>query len=43
VRNLLGGESIIAGSRSPEIMADAAYEIFTKRAAREVHRQLLHR
>jgi citronellol/citronellal dehydrogenase len=35
VRNLLGGESIIAGSRSPEIMADAAYAIFTK-PSREV-------
>lgn len=34
VRNLLGGEAAIRGSRKPEIMADAAYEIF-QRPARE--------
>ncbi|RMF07449.1 MAG: NAD(P)-dependent oxidoreductase [Alphaproteobacteria bacterium] len=30
VRNLLGGEQAIKGSRKPEIVADAAYEILTK-------------
>jgi citronellol/citronellal dehydrogenase len=30
VQNLLGGEDTIRGSRKPEIMADAAYEIFNK-------------
>lgn len=30
VRNLLGGEEAIRGSRTPEIMADAAYAILTK-------------
>ena len=30
VRNLLGGEQAIRGSRKPEIMADAAWEILTK-------------
>ena len=30
VRNLLGGESAIKHSRKPEIVADAAYLIFTK-------------
>jgi citronellol/citronellal dehydrogenase len=30
VRNLLGGEAAIAGSRSPEIVADAAYLVFQK-------------
>ncbi|HEY8432337.1 MAG TPA: hypothetical protein VIL20_28385, partial [Sandaracinaceae bacterium] len=30
VRNLLGGEQAIRGSRKPEIMADAAYVILTK-------------
>ena len=30
VQNLLGGEETIRGSRSPEIMADAAYAILTK-------------
>ena len=30
VKNLLGGDQVMAGSRSPEIMADAAYEILTK-------------
>jgi citronellol/citronellal dehydrogenase len=33
VRNLLGGEEVIKGSRSPEIMADAAYIIFNKKAS----------
>ena len=30
VQNLLGGDAAIKGSRKPEIMADAAYEIFNK-------------
>ena len=30
VRNLLGGEQAIQGCRTPEIMADAAYEIMTR-------------
>ena len=30
VRNLLGGEAVAAMSRSPEIMADAAYSILTR-------------
>ncbi|WP_163990975.1 SDR family oxidoreductase [Pyxidicoccus caerfyrddinensis] len=30
VQNLLGGDETIAGSRSPDIMADAAYAILTK-------------
>jgi citronellol/citronellal dehydrogenase len=30
VRNLLGGDEIIRGSRTPDIMADAAYAILTK-------------
>jgi citronellol/citronellal dehydrogenase len=30
VKNLLGGDSSIRGSRKPEIMADAAYAIFAK-------------
>jgi citronellol/citronellal dehydrogenase len=34
VQNLLGGDATIRGSRSPEIIADAAYEIFT-RSSRE--------
>lgn len=34
VQNLLGGEESMAGSRTPEIMADAAHEILT-RPARE--------
>ena len=33
VRNLLGGEEVIKGSRSPEIMADAAHIIFNKKAS----------
>jgi citronellol/citronellal dehydrogenase len=32
VRNLLGGEQMIQGSRHPEIMADAAYVIFNRPA-----------
>jgi len=32
VRNLLGGEEMIRGSRTPEIVADAAYEILTRNA-----------
>jgi citronellol/citronellal dehydrogenase len=35
VRNLLGGEETIRGSRTPEIMADAAHAILTK-PSREV-------
>jgi citronellol/citronellal dehydrogenase len=30
VQNMLGGEATIQGSRTPEIMADAAYEIVTR-------------
>jgi citronellol/citronellal dehydrogenase len=30
IQNLLGGDSIMRGSRKPSIMADAAYAIFTK-------------
>ncbi len=30
VQNLLGGDESVAGSRKPEIMADAAYVIFTR-------------
>jgi len=32
VRNLLGGESVAAMSRSPSIMADAAHAIFRRPA-----------
>ena len=32
VRNLLGGEAIVARSRGPEIMGDAAYLILTSPA-----------
>ena len=34
IKNLLGGEASMRGSRKPEIMADAAYAIFTKPARR---------
>jgi citronellol/citronellal dehydrogenase len=30
VQNLLGGDAVMKGSRSPDIMADAAYAIFTR-------------
>ena len=30
IQNLLGGDAAMRGSRKPEIMGDAAYEIFTK-------------
>jgi len=30
VKNLLGGDAAMKGSRSPEIMADAAYAIFNR-------------
>jgi citronellol/citronellal dehydrogenase len=30
VRNLLGGEEVVARSRTPEIMADAAHEVLTR-------------
>ncbi len=30
VQNLLGGDAAMAQSRRPEILADAAYEIFTR-------------
>jgi citronellol/citronellal dehydrogenase len=33
IQNLLGGDAIIRMSRKPEIMADAAYAIFNKKAA----------
>ena len=32
VQNLLGGETVIQRARQPEIMADAAYEIVTRRS-----------
>lgn len=32
VRNLLGGEAMVEASRTPEIMADAAYAVFNKPA-----------
>jgi citronellol/citronellal dehydrogenase len=32
VQNLLGGDATIAGSRKPDIMADAAYAIFTRKS-----------
>ncbi|HEY8555655.1 MAG TPA: NAD(P)-dependent oxidoreductase [Burkholderiales bacterium] len=34
VRNLLGGEATVRGSRKPEIVADAAYAILTKDSRR---------
>ena len=40
VQNLLGGDRMMAASRTPEIYADAAYEIFT-RPAREYTGQSL--
>ena len=30
VRNVLGGDALVRGSRTPEIMADAAYEILSR-------------
>ena len=30
VKNLLGGDAVVRGSRKPEIMADAAYAVLTK-------------
>lgn len=33
VRNLGGGEAVLKGSRTPEIMADAAHAILTRKAA----------
>ncbi|RZM08010.1 MAG: short chain dehydrogenase, partial [Pedobacter sp.] len=33
VRNLLGGEKLAQMSRTPEILADAAYYIFSKKSA----------
>jgi citronellol/citronellal dehydrogenase len=35
VKNLLGGDAVMKGSRSPAIMGDAAYAIFN-RSSREV-------
>ena len=32
IRNLLGGDAIVRASRTPEILADAAYAIFQKPA-----------
>jgi citronellol/citronellal dehydrogenase len=32
VKNLLGGDAVIQGSRKPEIMGDAAYAIFTRKS-----------
>ena len=42
VGNLLGGDAMMRASRTPEIMADAAYAIFTEPVSR-VHRAVLHR
>jgi citronellol/citronellal dehydrogenase len=33
IKNLLGGDEMMRASRSPQIMADAAYAIFMKSAA----------
>jgi citronellol/citronellal dehydrogenase len=33
VQNLLGGDATIRGSRKPDIMADAAYAIFTRKSS----------
>ncbi len=33
IRNIIGGDAMIRSSRTPEILADAAYEIFTSAAA----------
>ncbi len=33
VRNLMGGDESVSKTRTPEIMADAAYAIFTSSAA----------
>ena len=33
VQNLLGGDSTMSGSRTPEIMADSAYVILTSKAS----------
>jgi citronellol/citronellal dehydrogenase len=40
VNNLLGGEALMRAARKPEIMADAAYTVFTK-PARELTGQFL--
>jgi citronellol/citronellal dehydrogenase len=32
VQNLLGGDAVMAGSRTPDIMADAAYVVFTRKS-----------
>lgn len=34
VKNLLGGNQAVLGSRTPEIMADAAYEIITSNSSK---------
>ena len=39
IRNLLGGDAIVQASRTPEILADAAYAIF-RQAAREASRAI---
>jgi len=33
VQNLLGGDATVRGSRKPDIMADAAYSIFTRKSS----------
>ena len=33
VKNLLGGDSTMAGSRTPEIMSDSAYVILTSKSS----------
>ena len=39
VVNLLGGDPVMHASRTPDIMADAAYEIFLKNSE-NLHRKL---
>lgn len=41
VRNILGGEALLARSRTPEIYADAAYEVLTKPARSYTGRSLI--
>lgn len=41
VQNLLGGERVMAASRTPEIYADAAYEVLTAPAERRTGRSLI--
>ncbi len=41
VQNLLGGDMVMAASRTPEIYADAAYEVLTARRASTPGRRLI--